>query len=128
MTGKEALKNFIKTLCEYETDTNNKESVYPCWYRIILEDLERLEKVEKENQKLKNTILSLELDTCIPELRKENTKLKQALDKACERLEYYIDNCPCGEELIEDLDCDECDSNCKECWKKYFMKEVLENA
>lgn len=55
-------------------------------------------------------------------------KLEKALDKACERLEYYTGNCPCGEELIEDLDCDECDNNCKECWKKFFMKEVLKNG
>ena len=51
-------------------------------------------------------------------------KLENALDKACERLE---ESCPVEEELIEDLDCDEWDDNCKECWKKYFMKEVLGN-
>ena len=26
MTSKEALDRFMKTLCEYESDTNNKES------------------------------------------------------------------------------------------------------
>ena len=46
---------------------------------IIKQDLDKLENLEKENQELKNTILSLELDTCIPELRKENSKLKEVI-------------------------------------------------
>ena len=52
-------------------------------------------------------------------------KLEKALDKACEKLDY---TCPVEEELVEDLDCDDCDNNCKDCWKKYFMKEVLHSA
>ena len=48
--------------------------------------------------------------------------LEEALDKACEQLEW---TCPVDQELVEDLNCDGCDNNCKECWKKYFMKEVL---
>ena len=52
MTDKKALENFFKTLCEYETDTNNKESVYPYWYKIIFESLDRKEQLEKENQEL----------------------------------------------------------------------------
>ena len=54
MTSKEALDRFMKTLCEYESDTNNKESVYSCWYRIIKEDLERLEKLENAIEVLKS--------------------------------------------------------------------------
>lgn len=54
-------------------------------------------------------------------------QLEKALDKACERLEDCTGDCPRGLELVEDLDCDECDNNCKECWIKYFMKEVLGN-
>ena len=53
------------------------------WYedelKLIQQDLDKLENLEKENQELKNTILSLELDTCVPELRKENTKLKNII-------------------------------------------------
>lgn len=51
-------------------------------------------------------------------------RLEKALDKACERLE---ESCPVDQELVEDLDCDNCNDNCKKCWKKYFMKEVLGN-
>ena len=47
MNSKEALDRFMKTLCEYESDTNNKESVYSCWYRIIKQDLEKLEQAKK---------------------------------------------------------------------------------
>ena len=50
-------------------------------------------------------------------------KLEKALDKACELLADYTGSCPREEELVEDLDCDECDNNCKECWKKYFMRD-----
>jgi DNA integrity scanning protein DisA with diadenylate cyclase activity len=68
---------------------------------IIEKDLERLEQLEEEN-----------------------TKLKQALEKACERLD---DDCPVSQELIDDLDCEKCDSNSKECWVKFFLKEALKN-
>lgn len=96
--------------------------------KIIKQDLDRLEKLEEENLDLLKECAELHQDLkSLVKLKEENDRLKKALDKACERLEYYIDNCPCGEELIEDLDCDECDNNCKECWKKYFMKEVLGN-
>lgn len=47
-----------------------------CFQKAEKYDCERL---EKENQELKNTILSLEVDTCIPELREENTKLKNSI-------------------------------------------------
>lgn len=53
------------------------------WYedelKLIQQDLDKLEKLEKENKELKNTILSLELDTCIPELRKENKELRNSI-------------------------------------------------
>ena len=62
--------------------------------QAFIELKQDVERLEYENVKLKNQILSLELDTCIPELRKENkellvnknvaqgiaTKYKQALD------------------------------------------------
>lgn len=60
----------------------------------------------------------------VEQLEKENTKLKQALEKACERLDY---TCPVEEELIEDLNCEECNSNSEECWAKFFLKEALKN-
>ena len=48
-------------------------------------------------------------------------KLEKALDKACERLW----DCPVSQELIDDLDCENCKDEYKECWKKFFLKEVL---
>lgn len=68
----------------------------------ILQDLERLEALEKENE-----------------------KLKKALKMACERLSC---DCPCSQDLIDDLDCEnrcQPDIDYAECWKKYFLKEVL---
>ena len=66
---------------------------------IIKQDLERLEKLEK------------------------------AFDKACESLDW---DCPEGQNLIDDFidyfDCENCKNTEKECWKKYFLKEVLENG
>ena len=88
--------------------------------QTIKQDLDRLEKLEKENKVLlvnKNVAQGI-----AKKLKEENDKLKKALDKACERLDYTC--IPVEEELVEDLDCD---NNCKECWKKYFMKEVSKN-
>ena len=93
-------------------------------YNIIKQDLNRIEKLEeeyKEYQKYFDREQKMNFDLII-RLTKENEKLKQALDKACEKLDYTC--LPVEEELIEDLDCD---NNCKECWKKHFLKEVLLN-
>ena len=112
----------LKILCKLIpcTEVSAKEIVKN--YEIIKHDLERLkelkEKVnhlknvknrwrrnckflEKENIKLKNQILSLELDTCIPELRKESEKLKEIISLLKLRLDivgvdiendfYFID-------------------------------------
>lgn len=57
---------------------------------IIKKDLDKLENLEKENQELKNTILSLELDTCVPELRKENAKLKSIIKILKDKIGLFI--------------------------------------
>lgn len=88
MNSNKALDNFMKTLCEYETDTNNKGSVYPHWYNIIKQDLERLEQLEKENQELKEknkkwqNLFGCDLCDALGReiLLEENAKLKKALD------------------------------------------------
>lgn len=94
--------------------------------KIVEQSLDQLEKLEKENQELKNTILSLELDTCIPELRKENTKLKKVIEMLKTKLDiemyemhkngvtkYYLD-CSAGEVIDEQ--------------EEYtLIREVLEN-
>ena len=55
-------------------------------------------------------------------------KLENAFDKACESLDW---DCPEGQNLIDDFidyfDCENCKNTEKECWKKYFLKEVIEN-
>lgn len=55
-------------------------------------------------------------------------KLEKAFDKACESLDW---GCPEEQNLIDDFidyfDCENCKNTEKECWKKYFLKEVLEN-
>ena len=130
MNSKEALELLKNNISDYlETIKNNEPTVdkigflYVCLlYEIIKQDLEKLEKLKKKNKRLlvnKNVAQGIAI-----KLKEENDKLKKALDKACERLE---ESCPVDQELVEDLDCDECNNNCKECWKKYFMKEVLGN-
>ena len=57
-------------------------------------------------------------------MKEENQILKKALDKACESLEW---GCPVEQDLIDDLDCENCKNTKKECWKKYFLKEVKDN-
>ena len=76
MNSKKALELAI---FEYEKDLEYDDDNQ--WVINVLKGLKEvkqdLEKLEKENQELKNTILSLELDTCIPELKKENQELKE---------------------------------------------------
>lgn len=126
MNSKEALDNLVhcksitkckecrhKNLCTMERD-----------YNIIKQDLDRL---EKENQELKEKFKMLEENeevvlTTLEIAVQENIKMKKALDKSCEMLDY---TCPVEEELIDDLDCENCKDNYKECWKKFFLKEVL---
>lgn len=48
-------------------------------------------------------------------------RLSRALDKACERLDW---DCPVSQDLIDDLDCENCTNNSKSCWRKYFLGEV----
>lgn len=98
MTAKEALKRLKQETAPatYMPDFDKDKCI-----EIIQKDLDRLERLEEEN-----------------------TKLKQALQKACERFDY---TCPVEEELIEDLNCEECNSNSEECWVKFFLKEALKN-
>lgn len=95
------------------------------------QDLERLEVLEKENEELK-----LWNEKYFSELKRwgypeapihisEYAKLKKALEKACKILSW---DCPCCQDLIDDLDCEnrcQPDIDYAECWKKYFLKEVL---
>ena len=95
------------------------------YYDLVLKALERLEELEKEYDNLKKDYDNKDLE-CI-DLYKENQELKdyiKALDKACEILDW---DCPVSQDLVDDLDCENCNDNYKECWKKYFLKEVLEN-
>ena len=91
MNSKEALENIVINfdnmgmICSnlgyeefYSKDLHFKD-IFKTEYESILKDLDRLEKLEKENKELKNTILSLELDTCIPKLRKENKELRNSI-------------------------------------------------
>lgn len=119
----EETKNFLNNALRYAFKS----------IKLTQEDLEnykiyKLEQLEKENKELKEKCKMLEENqetvlTTLEILVQENTKLKQALDKACERLDY---SCPVEEELINDLDCENCESDCKECWVKFFLKEVLD--
>ena len=82
-----------------------------------------LEKLEKGNQELlvnKNVAQGI-----AKKFKEENDKLKKVIDKACEKLEW---TCPFEQKLMFETDCDlNCKDTYKECWKKYFMKEVLDN-
>ena len=83
-----------------------------------LEHLKYVEQLEKELKRCQDTIKKWMGDH--KKLIIDNGKMKKALEKACERLEYI---CPVEVELIEDLDCENCEDNYKECWKKFFLKE-----
>ena len=83
----------------------------------IKQDLDKLEKLEKERQEIETKLSSNETNTfdeIATMIKKANgydvlvNKCKQfekALEKSCEMLDY---TCPVEEELIDDLDCENC--------------------
>lgn len=100
MTSKDYLKQIAesKGVCPLTNEVKDNALLFPIGFEYIFQDLERLEKLEK------------------------------AFDKACERLDW---GCPEEQNLIDDFidyfDCENCKNTEKECWKKYFLKEALEN-
>ena len=91
-------------------------------YREIKKDLEKLKKLEEQvrvlNKRYKNKNIKYN------KLYKQALQYDLALDKACEKLQF---TCPIQEELVKDINCNDCHHNCQECWRRYFMKEVLDN-
>ena len=132
MTGKNIVVSFddMGMICSnigykefYEYALHFKD-IFKDEYDIIKKDLDKLEQLENENQELRlfaNKLNNTNFVLC-GELA-DAEKYKQALEKACEKLS---DDCPVSQELIEDLNCENCKDNYKECWKKYFLKEVFE--
>ena len=100
MTSKDYLKQIAesKGVCPLTNEVKDNALLFPIGFEKIFQDLDRLEKLEK------------------------------AFDKACESLDW---DCPEGQNLIDDFidyfDCENCKNTEKECWKKYFLKEVIEN-
>lgn len=97
--------------CYGGNDGCNGKDKFCINYITIKQDLEHKTQLENENK----------------ELKEEYEKLKKALDKACKRLDW---DCPVSQDLIDDLDCENrCSTDfeecCRECWKIYFLKEVL---
>ena len=150
MTSKEAFEKIMRIY----GDTNSLEGTYELFLKIK-QDLERLEALEKENkpylelltnnakyqndnqilqqenqdlwQQIENynhKFAEVERKKC--DLQQKIEKLKKALEKACKILSW---DCPCCQDLIDDLDCEnrcQPDIDYAECWKKYFLKEVLD--
>lgn len=133
MNSKEALKRIYNdaiSMNEIEEDVEEIKKDY----ELIKQDLDRLEQLEKERQEVETRLSSKETNTfdeIATMIKKANDydvlvnkckQLEKALEKSCELLDY---TCPVEEELIDDLDCENCEDNYKECWKIFFLKEVL---
>lgn len=130
MNSKEALRRIEEELYLILPKNIRQELI-----ETIKQDLDRLEQLEKENKELKDKIKEMEvlnenLNKYIDNFRQnaniqdlnrlqEIYKLEKALEKVCEKLS---DDCPVSQELIDDLDCENCNSNSKECWVKFFLK------
>lgn len=54
------------------------------------------------------------------------SKYEEAFDRSCNYIADSLGECPVSQDLVDDLDCENCSDNYVDCWKKYFM-EVLEN-
>jgi hypothetical protein len=74
----------------------------------------RLDKTKSDNTKY----LLLDYNNLI----QDHLLVLDGLDEACKILSW---DCPCSQDLIDDLDCENrCtpDIDYAECWKKYFLK------
>lgn len=129
-------KHFIEWFgCEYDIikkelgcfeEIKNTRTTPNVLETILAKYMNKCISLEQECENLQGDYEEKDLE-CI-ELYKENEKLKKALDNACKILSW---DCPCSQDLIDDLDCEnrcQPDIDYSECWKKYFLKEVLGNA
>lgn len=91
------------------------------------EALERLLEMAIEEGLWKSSLVE-DLENTIKQDLDRVEMLEKALDKACELLADYTGICPFSKKLMYETNCDlNCKDTYKECWKKYFMKEVLGN-
>ena len=126
MTNKKALDILFSGPVGYTLNEYNEASnvIYKS-----LEHLEMLNNVWHKNEPMESVDINAnnlqELYDFNNKLIQENEKLKKALAEACKMLSW---DCPCGQDLIDDLDCEnrcQPDIDYSECWMKYFIKEVL---
>lgn len=91
MNGKEALKRLyydaISSIIDEEIETINREEIEKD-YMNVKQDLDRLEKLEKDIKEYRKAIKSWNENG--GNLLKENTKLKEALKFLCEELEIKL--------------------------------------
>ena len=110
----EQLKNDIK-LNEAQIDDLTLEVAN---YKHALEEKNEIIMDLKEDLRL----TTIERTMCEDRWEEEHNKccqLEKALDKACEMIAI----CPPNVDIEE---CEKVENECKECWKKYLLKEVLE--
>jgi tetratricopeptide (TPR) repeat protein len=124
MTSKEIqqkiieLENQIEQFGEMITLTNQLSIL-----KSYKQDLERLEALKNKNAALKIKVRAWEIQS--DKYKQEIEQLKKAIEKASKILSW---DCPCSQDLTDDLDCEnrcQPDIDYAECWKKYFLKEVL---
>ena len=87
MTSKRILE-YLYNASKIGITSNENAKILKDYYKLILKDLNRLEKLEEENKQLKakldrslpRLVIRNTLDNVLPSLEEENEKLKQALD------------------------------------------------
>ena len=112
---KEQLKNDIK-LNETQIDDLTLEVAN---YKHALEEKNEIIMDLKEDLRL-TTIERTNCEDIWEEEHQKCCQLEKALDKACEMIAI----CPPNVNVEE---CEKVENECKECWKKYLLSEVLEN-
>lgn len=91
------------------------------WFRnkeYMQESLKKCKKTNRKSNLMKDHI----------NLLQDHLLVLDGLEEACKILSW---DCPCSQDLIDDLDCENrCtpDIDYSECWAKYLLKEVLDNA
>jgi hypothetical protein len=88
---------------------------------LTYKDIVKLKKQIDNNKTSERVIYITYEQAC--RIENECFALEKALDESCKILSW---DCPCGQDLIDDLDCEnrcQPDIDYAECWKKYFLRE-----
>ena len=123
MTSKDYLKQIAesKGVCPLTNEVKDNAILFPIGFEYIFQDLDRLEKLEAIEEEIEIPLVAL-FSIYKKLCEQKFVFMKIGHQTKCFEYDYYL-----IDDFIDYFDCENCKNTEKECWKKYFLKEVLEN-